>query len=112
MQQSSPTKLTHQQVDYRVKQESLKKEHRARLMQRVHMAIWSPVTWLHKDQLQDDYLFFNTIRQVFNLQGKDFLKTVLTYLRRDEEQMDFMLGSKKRIYLFNEIATDGNFSFR
>lgn len=40
----------------------------------------------------------------------DFLETVMSYLRKDEEQMDFMLGSKKRIFLLNEIAVDGDSS--
>ena len=72
-------------------------------MQRVHMAIWSPVTWLHREQLQDDYLFFNTMRQVLSEAGKDYTEVVLSYLRRDREQMDLMLGTKKRIFMFNEF---------
>lgn len=62
----------------------MKLEQQSGLMQRVHMAVWSPVTWLHREQIQDDYLFFNTMQQVVLDAGKDFPELVLEYLRRDK----------------------------
>ena len=47
------------------------------------------------------------MKQVLLDAGKDFADIVLSYLRKDKEQMDIMLGSKKRIFMFNEFDGDG-----
>ena len=67
------------------------------------MAIWSPVTWLHTAQVQDDYLFYNTIRQVCSDTQLDFAAMITGFLQRDKEHMNFILGEKKRIFSLNEL---------
>ena len=69
----------------------------------MHLAIWSPVTWLHTAQIEDDYLFFSTVRSVCTDTQQDFAQLVDYFVQRDKEQMDFMLGEKKRIFMLNEF---------
>ena len=77
------------------------------------MAIWSPVTWLHQNQIEDDYLLFNTLKVVCEANKVDFYEVAQYYINEDQELVEKSHVQNRRAamvydldYRYQEYTTD------
>ena len=103
MNDMTDAEISTEQIYHRDSNWAKKADEERKLMERAHMAIWSPVTWLHQEQIEDDYLLFNTLKRVCDDHKTNFYEVTELFLNEDRKQIETVLVQNRRISMLNDL---------
>ena len=73
------------------------------VFERAHQTIWSPITWMHHSQIQDDFLLFATIQDISSHTKNDFMQITQEMLSEDKNIMENVLHNHRRIAMLHDL---------